>query len=230
MLESRPLGATGLVVSEIGVRLAGSPGDVAALARRAAREGCRLFVVDDPALIPAVRLPGAVVASTGGNAELLLGVPSAPRRVAVCDHAEELAAAVAGPGLAAVTIPFGFSDQTCSELLPKAGRAKLGILGIDSAEGRFHRTAEASVIRALVEGLQSLVGPRRTLLQASLQFSLANQHIESVIVRVRSEAELEEALAAPEAEPLTIPDLERLFETWAHRNDEDPGAGCGGRR
>jgi hypothetical protein len=41
---------------------------------------------------------------------------------------------------------------------------------------------------------------------------------------------LDEAIAAPEAEPLTVPDLERIFEVYAHRFDEDPSKGCGNGR
>lgn len=64
-----------------------------------------------------------------------------------------------------------------------------------------------------------LVKPGRTLAQAAVQFVLANESVNCALVRVSSEAHLDEILAAPEAPPLTGRDLEQIFELWANRYD-----------
>ena len=72
---------------------------------------------------------------------------------------------------------------------------------------------------ARIAQFRCLVKPGRTLVQAAVQFVLANESVHCVLVRVSTEAHLDEILAAPDAPPLTGRDLEQIFELWANRND-----------
>jgi hypothetical protein len=210
MLQARPLGKTGLTVSELGFALAGP--SAADLAARAAKRGCRLFHVEDPALVAPIRTRvDAVLAGPIDGVEVRVGGPF--RRAGAPG---DIAEAARTPGVRGVLVPFSFAEQSCAEALPKATRAGLGVIGVEPLQGP----------EILVKALAPLVKPRRTFTQAALQFALANQHLDSVLVRVTSVRELEEALGAVDAEPLTIPELEKIFETYAHRNDEDPSVGC----
>ena len=68
-----------------------------------------------------------------------------------------------------------------------------------------------------IEALKVLVKPGRTLLQAAIQFVLANESVSAAMVRVSTPAHLEEVVSAPDASPLTGQDLEQIFELWANR-------------
>ena len=68
-----------------------------------------------------------------------------------------------------------------------------------------------------VEALKVLVKPGRTLLQAAVQFVLANESVSAAMIRVSTLAHLEEVVSAPDAAPLTGQDLEQIFELWANR-------------
>jgi aryl-alcohol dehydrogenase-like predicted oxidoreductase len=68
-----------------------------------------------------------------------------------------------------------------------------------------------------VKALRALARPGRTLVQAAIQFVLANEGVDAAIVRCSTPAHAEEALAAPAAEPLSARDLELVFELWANR-------------
>lgn len=72
---------------------------------------------------------------------------------------------------------------------------------------------------ARAAALRPLVRPDRTLAQAAVQFVLANEDVTCAVVRVSTEAHLEEVLGAPSAPPLSGRDLELIFETWANRHD-----------
>ena len=238
MLEVRALGKTGLKVSEIGLSLAGETGRVQALARRAAAGGVRLFHVDEAGLVDAVRSEGAVVAAPeGGDLAVrsladIRGSCGDPKAVARCADAGDvgLALAMAG-GMGGVLVPFNAAQQGISELLSRLGRSGLGVIGVSPlAGGAFGGREAPPPVGPVVKALRSLATPRRTLAQVAIQFALANSHLHAVLVRVSSEGHLEEAITAPEAEPLSVADLERIFEVYAHRFDDDPSKGCGNRR
>jgi aryl-alcohol dehydrogenase-like predicted oxidoreductase len=155
-------------------------------------------------------------------------------RIAGQDHAvvapRDASSVIGRAGVAGIAVPFSFAEQNVAEELPKVRRAKLGVIGTDPLAARFPEGRDRAIVPVLVDALKSLVKARRTFRQAALQFALANQHLDCVIVEVATVEELDEVLDAPESEPLTIPDLERIFETYAHRYDDDPGVGCGGGR
>jgi aryl-alcohol dehydrogenase-like predicted oxidoreductase len=68
-----------------------------------------------------------------------------------------------------------------------------------------------------IEALQVLVKPGRTLVQAAIQFVLANESVSAAMLRISSVDHLEEAVAALDAPQLTGQDLEQIFELWANR-------------
>ncbi len=68
-----------------------------------------------------------------------------------------------------------------------------------------------------------LAKPGRTLRQASIQFVLANQYVSAALVRLDDPASLPELLAAPESEPLTLSELERIIEQFIHRGEPCTG-------
>jgi aryl-alcohol dehydrogenase-like predicted oxidoreductase len=59
----------------------------------------------------------------------------------------------------------------------------------------------------------------RTLVQAAIQFVLANESISCARIRISRPEHVEEVLRAPESPPLTGQDLELIFELWANRFD-----------
>jgi aryl-alcohol dehydrogenase-like predicted oxidoreductase len=235
MLEVRPLGKTGFSVSEIGLSLAGDAARVAVLARRAYERGVRLLHVDRDELIDAVRVSAdMVVAAPDGDVRVrsLAEIRSScgdPRSMALCADAGDLGLALAlAGGVGGVLVPFNPAEQQVAELLPRAGKAGLGIIGVSAlAGGAFAGRAAKHPLPAVVQALRPLATPRRSLVQVAIQFAVANMHLQSVVVRVSSEEHLDEVVGALDAEPLTIADLERIFEIYAHRNDDDPSRGCG---
>ena len=68
-------------------------------------------------------------------------------------------------------------------------------------------------------GYRALAREGRTLVQAAIQFVLANESVACAIVRVSRPEHVEEILRAPDVEPLSGQDLELIFELWANRFD-----------
>jgi len=68
-----------------------------------------------------------------------------------------------------------------------------------------------------IEALRCLVKPGRSLVQAAVQFVLANESVNAAMIHLSSLAHLEEVVSAPDAAPLTGQDLEQIFELWANR-------------
>ncbi len=66
---------------------------------------------------------------------------------------------------------------------------------------------------------RALAREGRTLVQAAIQFVLANESVSCARIRVTRPEHVEEVLRAPEAAPLTGQDLELIFELWANRFD-----------
>ena len=233
---------TAPAVSEIGVSLRGRNGEIAREARRA---GVDLFHLDDsddlpwlaeeigPA--PATILVGSRGPAVGGayrrgapDAHLAvhtystftsqpgalgpyqvfggweIGAESAEGAATRLDLARKVVASKSSQALAVTYTP---EEQTAGlEFLRDAKRAGLGIvaLGLPSGAGESHRF---------------LVRPNRTAAQASIQFVLANEYVSSVLVRPGTVEELLEAVAAPDAAPLTLGELERVIEMFIHRGD-----------
>ena len=59
--------------------------------------------------------------------------------------------------------------------------------------------------------------PGRSLVQAAIQFVLANESVNAAMIHVSTLAHLDEIVSAPEATSLTGQDLEQIFELWANR-------------
>ena len=57
----------------------------------------------------------------------------------------------------------------------------------------------------------------RSLVQAAVQFVIANETVSCALVRCSTVAHLEEVFAAADAAPLTAGDLEQIFEVWSNR-------------
>ena len=68
-------------------------------------------------------------------------------------------------------------------------------------------------------GFRKLARAGRTLVQAAIQFVLANEAVACALVRVSRPEHVEEVLRAPDVEPLSGQDLELIFELWANRFD-----------
>lgn len=68
-------------------------------------------------------------------------------------------------------------------------------------------------------GWRALARGGRTLVQAAIQFVLANESVACALVRVGRPEHVEEVLRATEVEPLSGQDLELIFELWANRFD-----------
>lgn len=75
----------------------------------------------------------------------------------------------------------------------------------------------AGAIDVRLEPFRGLVRDGRTLLQAAVQFVLANESVHCAVVRVSQPGHLDEVVGALSAPPLSGRDLELIFEAWANR-------------
>jgi aryl-alcohol dehydrogenase-like predicted oxidoreductase len=220
-MEVRPLGKTGLRVSELGICLPDDPTRAAEIARRAADAGVRFFreSLDGSAL---ENLPGPVRQSC----EVLTVVNGRPRigSYGSCVWLEPRELAPGDPlppNPTVILCRYNVLQQEATQtLFPAAYRAGHGIvathvLGGGALAGRLGHTPPGAAVAAL----RPLVKPRRTLAQLAIQAVLANEYVSCAVVRVSTVEHLSEALGALEAEPLTISDLEHIFETYANRYD-----------
>ncbi len=133
------------------------------------------------------------------------GPEGAPTRL---DVARRVVASRSSQALAVTYTP---EEQSAGlEFLRDAKRAGVGViaLGLPSGAGETHRF---------------LVRPDRTAAQASIQFVLANEYVSCALVRPESLDQLRESVAAPDAAPLTLGELERVIELYIHRAD---GGSC----
>jgi len=212
-MEQRPLGRTGLRVSEIGVCLPPDAALAVPLARRAADEGVTFFVTQDPTIGDA--LPDAIVAVGPRNGAYVV----APGAMGIA--ADEKTDVASLEGIECLFVPFNLVEQELSvPVMAPAARRGLGIvatrvLGGGSYAGRLGHAPPG----AAVEHFRTLIKPRRTLAQAALLFALANEYVSCALVRVSSAEHLMEALGAADAEPLAMTELEHIFETYANRYD-----------
>jgi hypothetical protein len=238
-MERRPFGP--LHVSEVGVSLSGRD---EALAREARRAGVDLFHLDNSDDLPWLAeligpAPATVLLGTAGPAvggTYRRGAPDAhlsilsyssfttqpgsygPYQIfggwAVGEEGPQGAATrlevarkvIASKSSQALAVTYTPEEQSAGlEFLREARRAGLGIvaLGLPSA----------------MTGHQFLARPGRTVAQASIQFVLANEYVSCALVRPVSVEALREAVAAPDATPLTLGELERIIEMFIHRGD-----------
>jgi hypothetical protein len=245
MLDRRRLGASGVRVSEIGISLRGGDAESARLAKEAHGAGVDLFHLDDSDHLPWLArelgpAPVTVLVGAGGPAIGGTFRPDAPDgHLALHSYSAlttqpgalgpyqvfggweigargaggsptrlDLARGVVGSGSSqALGVTYTPTEQSVGlEFLREAHHAGLGIiaLGLPGTTESDHRF---------------LVRPRRTLAQAAIQFVLANEYVSCALVRVESADQLREAVSAPAADPLTLGDLERLIELFAHRGD-----------
>lgn len=116
-----------------------------------------------------------------------------------------------------VAVPYNLLEQ-------KEANARIGRL---AREGKRIVATRVLAGGALVDGrldprhagFRALARKGRTLVQAAIQFVLANEAVESALVRVTRPEHVEEVLRAGDVEPLSGQDLELVFELWANRFD-----------
>ena len=118
-------------------------------------------------------------------------------------------------------VRYNLLDQLeAKEVIAKLTRERKGVIAtyvlaggaIGGGPGREDDAARIDQFRCLEK-------PGRSRVQAAVQFVLANESVHCALVRVSTEAHLDEVLSAPDAPPLTGQDLEQIFELWANRND-----------
>lgn len=142
-----------------------------------------------------------------------------PGSGAVAALARERGCTIVGPDFGlegAGLVRYNLLDQKDANLeIGRLAREGKGVVAVHVlAGGALAGGADAG---ARVAQLRCLVKPGRTLVQAAVQFVLANESVSAAVVRCSTVAHLEEVLAAPDAPPLTGQDLEQIFELWANR-------------
>ncbi len=156
--------------------------------------------------------------------------PEGPGRDAVLSRAVELGCGLFGserpvPGALALPsdrregyafVRYNLLDQTAANAeIARLRREGTGVIAIHVLAGGALGGRGGEAVR--VAELGCLVKPGRTLVQAALQFVLANESVSAALVRVAGAVQLEELLSAPDAPPLTGSDLEQIFEHWSNR-------------
>ena len=144
-----------------------------------------------------------------------------PQREAIVDRARSLGctliwdgAAPAGSGL----VRYNLLDQKkANEEISSLSRSGKGVLAVHVLAGGALAGRRDHDYGHRIEALKVLVKPGRSLVQAAVQFVLANESVSAALVRVSTLAHLEEVVSAPDAAPLTGQDLEQIFELWANR-------------
>lgn len=143
--------------------------------------------------------------------------------VAVCPGNEAVAVRVRALG-GALEIPaphgvvrYNLLDQKdANPEISRLARAGQGVVAVHVLRGgAFGKAA----LDAPQRPFAALVREGRTLVQAAIQFVLANESVSCARIRVNRPEHVEEVLRAPDAPPLTGQDLELIFELWANRFD-----------
>lgn len=223
-MDLRPLGGTGLEVSEIGISLPDDAALAETLGRRALQEGVRFFLAPSPAVNAVLRdlvrdVRGAVVAYGPRNGAWMLQAPGGRTDLGlVVGGADELPA---DDGWACVLAAYSLADQHLgTKMFPAVRKRDRGVVAVRV----LHGGALAGTVAHAPPGsaalkFKQLVKPKRTLAQAAILFALASQYVSSAVVRVSSVAHLMETVDALGAEPLTMGELEFIFEMYANRHD-----------
>jgi aryl-alcohol dehydrogenase-like predicted oxidoreductase len=153
----------------------------------------------------------------------VVGVCAGPgaQREAIVERARSLGctliwdgAAPSGSGL----VRYNLLDQKkANEEISSLSRSGKGVLAVHVLAGGALAGRRDHDYGHRIEALKVLVKPGRSLVQAAVQFVLANESVSAALVRVSTLAHLEEVVSAPDATPLTGQDLEQIFELWANR-------------
>jgi len=115
-------------------------------------------------------------------------------------------------------VRYNLLDQkTANQEIAALSRSGKGVLAVHVLAGGALAGRKGHSYGHRVDALKVLVKPGRTLIQAAIQFVLANESVSAAMIRVSTPAHLEEVVSAPEAPPLTGQDLEQIFELWANR-------------
>ncbi|HKS16890.1 MAG TPA: hypothetical protein VJU16_06230 [Planctomycetota bacterium] len=132
------------------------------------------------------------------------GAEGAPTRL---DVARKVVASKSSQALAVTYTP---GEQSAGlDFMREAKRAGLGIVALG--------------LPAATDGHKFLARTGRTAAQASIQFVLANEYVSCALVRPETVDQLREAVAAPDATPLTLGEVEKIIEMYIHRAD---GGSC----
>ena len=144
-----------------------------------------------------------------------------PQREAIVARARALGCTLiweGTPPAGAGVVRYNLLDQKkANEEIATLSRSGKGVLAVNVLAGGALAGGKGHAYGHRVEALRVLVKPRRTLIQAAVQFVLANESVSAAMIRVSSVAHLEEVASAPDAAPLTGQDLEQIFELWANR-------------
>ena len=146
---------------------------------------------------------------------------ASPQREAIVLRARELGCTLIGgdlPPEGGALVRYNLLDQKpANEEISRQVRAGQGIVAIHVLAGGALGGKSGHSYGGRIEALKCLVKPGRSLVQAAIQFVLANESVSAAMIGVSTVAHLEEAAAAPDAAPLTGQDLEQIFELWANR-------------
>ena len=123
------------------------------------------------------------------------------------------------PPEGAELVSYNLLDQKNANLeISRLRRAGQGVVAVHVlAGGALGGKRNKHPYGHRIQALQCLVKPGRSLVQAAIQFVLANESVNAAMIHVSTLAHLEEIVSAPEATPLTGQDLEQIFELWANR-------------
>ncbi|MBI3855375.1 MAG: aldo/keto reductase [Planctomycetes bacterium] len=144
-----------------------------------------------------------------------------PGSDAVARRARELGCTLIWDGAApqgAGLVRYNLLDQKkANEEISRHAREGRGVVAVHVLAGGALAGRKEHRYGHRVDALKCLVKPGRTLVQAGIQFVLANESVSAAMIRVTTVAHLEELVSAPDAPPLTGQDLEQIFELWANR-------------
>lgn len=144
-----------------------------------------------------------------------------PHREAIAGRARELGCTLIWSGKppeGAALVRYNLLDQKkANEEISRVSRAGQGVIAVHVLAGGALAGKGGHPYGHRIDALKVLVKPGRTLIQAAVQFVLANESVNAAMIRVSSVAHLEEVVSAPDAAPLTGQDLEQIFELWANR-------------
>jgi aryl-alcohol dehydrogenase-like predicted oxidoreductase len=144
-----------------------------------------------------------------------------PDRDAIVRRAQELGCTLVwdgAPPAGAGVVRYNLLDQKrANDEIAALSRSGRGVLAVHVLAGGALAGRKGHSYGHRVDALKVLVKPGRTLVQAAIQFVLANESVSAAMIRVSTPAHLEEIASAPDAPPLTGQDLEQIFELWANR-------------
>ena len=122
------------------------------------------------------------------------------------------------PPEGAQLVRYNLLDQkSANEEISRLRRAGQGVVAIHVLAGGALGGKHGHPYGGRIEALRCLVKPGRSLVQAAIQFVLANESVNAALVHVSTLTHLEEIVSAPDAPPLSGQDLEQIFELWANR-------------